>query len=171
LAQPQDAEIAKSAFQIDLDTCTATCPQGQKVAGRAGPREDGLPTFRFTFSRAVCEACPLFDRCVQSKKTGRTVRTRAYETYLQAARARQQTEAFKQLYRLRPAIERKQAELVEKGLRGTRYLGQRKRQLQRLWTGAAVNLRRLFMLAQAQGVDLRAAFSRHVWRPMAATAV
>jgi transposase len=171
LAQPQDAEVAKSAFQIDLDTCTATCPQGQKVAGRAGPREDGLPTFLFTFPRAVCEACPLFDRCVQSKKTGRTVRTRAYEAYLQAARARQQTEAFKQLYRLRPAIERKQAELVQNGLRGTRYLGQRKRQLQRLWTGAAVNLRRLFVLAQAQGVDLRAAFSRHAWRPMAATAV
>jgi hypothetical protein len=171
LAQPQDAEVAKFAFQIDLDTCTATCPQGQKVAGRAGPKEDGLPTFLFTFPRPVCEACPLFNRCVHSKKTGRTVRTGAYEAYLQAGRARQQTEAFKQLYRLRPAIERKQAELVQNGLRGTRYLGQRKRQLQRLWTGAAVNLRHLFMLAQAQDVDLRAAFSRHERRPMAATVV
>jgi hypothetical protein len=68
------------------------------------------------------------------------------------------------LYRLRPAIERKQAELVQNGLRGTRYLGRRKRQLQRLWTGAGVNLRRLFGLAQAKGVDLRAALSDHPWQ-------
>ena len=163
--------MAKSAFQIDLDTGTAACPQEHKVAGRPGPEEDGLPTFLFTFPRTVCETCVLFERCVRSKKTGRTVRTGAYEAYLQAARTRQQTDAFKQMYRLRPAVERKQAELVQNGLRGTRYLGQRKRLLQRLWTGAAVNLRRLFMLAQAQDVDLRAAFSRHAWRPMAATAV
>jgi len=171
LAQPDDVAVAKSAFQLDLDSGTATCPQGQKVAGRPGPEEDGRPTFLFTFPRAACEACPLFDRCVHSKKAGRTVRTQAYEAYLQAARARQQTEAFKELYRLRAAIERKLAELVEHGLRGTRYLGQRKRQLQRLWTAAAVNLRRLFMLAQAQDVALRAAFIRQAWRPMAVTAV
>ena len=90
---------------------------------------------------------------------------------MQAARAQQQTEEFEELYRLRPAIERKETEVVQNGLRGTRYLGQRKRELQRLWTGAAVNLRRLFKLAQAQDVDLRAAFSRHAWWPMAATAV
>jgi Transposase DDE domain len=119
----------------------------------------------------VCEACLLFDRCVHSKKTGRTVRTRAYEAYLQAARARQQTEMFKQLYRPRPAIERKQAELVQNGLRDTRYLGRRKRQLQRLWTGAAVNVRRLFVaLAQARDADLRAAFSLLAWRPETAMA-
>ena len=170
MAQPQDAEVAKSAFQLDLGKYTAVCPQGHKVVGRPGPKEDGQPTYLFTFPRAVCEACPLFGRCVHSKKTGRTVRTGAYESYLQAARAQQQTEAFKQLYRLRPAIERKQAELVQNGLRGTRYLGQRKRGLQRLWTGAAVNLRRLFVLAQARDVDLRAAFSRQAWCPMAATA-
>lgn len=165
LAQPQDAEVAKSAFQIDLDACVATCPQGQTVAGRPGPQEDGQPTLLFTFPRAVCEACPLFQRCVRSHKTGRTVRTRAFEAYLQAARARQQTETFKRLYRLRPAIERKQAELVAHGLRDTRYLGEPKRQLQRLWTGAAVNLRRLFTLAQARGVDLSATLGRPAWRP------
>jgi transposase len=170
MAQPQDAEVAKSAFRLDLDTCTATCPQGHQGAGRPGPKEDGQRTFLFTFPRAVCEACPLFDRCVHSKKTGRTVRTRAYEAYLQAARTRQQTERFKQTYRLRPAIERKQAELVQNGLRNTRYLGQCKRQLQRLWTGAAVNLRRLFALAQAQHVDLRAAFSGQAGQPMAVAA-
>jgi hypothetical protein len=165
LAQPQDAEVAKSAFQIDLEAGTATCPKGQTVVGQPGPEEDGQPTYLFTFPRAVCQVCPLFERCVRSQKTGRTLRTQPFEAYLQTARARQQTEAFKHLYRLRPAIERKQAELVAHGLRDTRYLGEPKRQLQRLWTGAAVNLKRLFTLAQARGVDLEATLSRLTWQP------
>lgn len=168
MAHPQDAEVAKSAFTIDLEAATATCPQGHTVAGQPGPKEDGQPTFMFTFPRATCKACPLFERCVRSKKSGRTVRTRGYEPYLQAARARQETAEFKALYRLRPAIERKQAELVGHGLRDTRYLGESKRQLQRLWTGAAVNLKRLFTLAQSQRVDLRATFSRVEWQPTGA---
>ena len=57
-------------------------------------------------------------------------------------------------------------ELVMHGLRNTRYVGQRKRQLQRLWLGAAVNLKRLFTLAQAQEVDLGAILS-HLGPPKA----
>jgi hypothetical protein len=97
---------------------------------------------------------------VRSKKKGRTVRTRAYEAYLQAARLRQQTAEFDLLYRLRAAVERKIAELVQRGLRHTRYVGEHKRQLQRLWTAAAVNLKRLFRLAEAQEVDLDLLLSR-----------
>ena len=51
-------------------------------------------------------------------------------------------------------MERKQAELVRHGLRGTRYLGRCKRQLQRLWLAAVVNLKRLFKLAETLGIDL-----------------
>jgi len=154
LAQPSDPEVDKSAFDINLDNLTATCPQGHTVTGQRAGKQDGQQLWLFTFPRATCEACPLFARCVRSKKTGRTVRTRAYETYLQAARLRQQTEEFDLLYRLRAAVERKIAELVQRGLRETRYVGEPKRQLQRLWTGAAINLRRLFYLAEAQKVDL-----------------
>ena len=154
LAQPSDPEVDKSAFDIDLDTLTATCPQGHTVTGQRAGKQDGQQLWLFAFPRATCEACPLFKRCVRSKKTGRTVRTRAYEAFLQAARLRQQTEEFDLLYRLRAAVERKIAELAQHGLRETRYLGEPKRQLQRLWTGAAMNLRRLFYLAEAQKVDL-----------------
>ena len=84
--------------------------------------------------------------------------THAHEALLQQARARQQSASFKTLYRLRCAVERKIGELVYHGLRNTRYLGKRKRQFQRLWTGAAVNLKRLFTLAQERQVDIRAAF-------------
>jgi hypothetical protein len=154
LARPSDPEVHKSAFKIDLDKETATCPRGHKSEGQTGSRRDGKPTLRFSFPRATCEACDLFERCVRSKQSGRTVTTHPYEAHLQTARQRQQTEEFRTLYRLRPAVERKIAELVSHGLRCTRYVGQAKRQLQRLWIGAAINLKRLFTLAQAQKVDL-----------------
>ena len=171
LARPSDPEVDKSAFDIDLDALTATCPQGHTATGQRAGKQDGQQMWLFTFPRATCEACPLFARCVRSEKTGRTVRTRAYEAYLQAARLRQQTEEFDLLYRLRAAVERKIAELAQRGLRETRYVGEPKRQLQRLWTGAAINLRRLFYLAQAQKVDLRLLLShlpppRPRWAPV-----
>lgn len=160
LARPSDPEVDKSAFQIDLDAHTATCPQGHTVTGQPGGKQDGQDTWLFTVPRATCEACHLFERCVHSKKTGRTVRTRAYEASLQAARLRQQTAEFDRLYRLRPAVERKIAELAQRGIRETRYVGEPKRQLQRLWTGAAVNLRRLFRLVEVQEADLGMLLSR-----------
>ena len=166
LAKPSDPEVHKSAFQIDLEPQTATCPQGHTVTGKPGPKQDGRPTWLFTFPRATCEACPLFERCVRSKNTGRTVHTGPYEAYLQEARARQQTKEFDTDYRLRPAVERKIGELVMHGLRNTRYVGESKRQFQRLWLGAAVNLKRLFTLAQAQKVDLHVILS-HLGPPNA----
>ena len=102
----------------------------------------------FVFDRTTCEKCPLFTRCVRSKTSGRTVSTSFFEKYLRAARQRQETDEFQKLYRLRPRIEGKQAELVYHGLRNTRYLGKAKRRLQRLWLAAAVNLKRLFKLSE-----------------------
>jgi hypothetical protein len=154
--QPQDPTVDKSAFQIDLEQQTAICPQGQKVSGKPGPREHGQPTLQFVFPRATCEACPLFKRCVRSKVAGRSVSTHPYEAYLRDARLRQQTDAFKERYRLRSAVERKQAELVQHGIRQTRYLGHPKRQLQRLWTAAVANLKRLFRLCEMRNQDLHA---------------
>ncbi len=154
LARPDAPEVDKSAFAIDLAAQTATCPQGHTVSAQAGSPKLGLPTLRFTYPRATCEACPLFKRCVKSKTAGRTVQTHPYEAYLQAARQRQQTDEFQDVYRLRPPIERTQAELVDHGLRNTRYLGHPKRQLQRLWQAAAVNLQRLFRLCESHKTDL-----------------
>ena len=144
----------KSASEIDLQAETATCPAGHTVSARSRQEADGHPILLFTFPRAVCENCSLFARCVRSKTRGRTVRTHAYEAYLQAQRQRQQSNEFKQLYRTRSQVERKVAELSRRGIRHTRYLGEKKRHLQRLWTGAAVNLKHLFHLTEARGVDL-----------------
>jgi transposase len=155
VARSRDPGVHKSAFQIDLEARRATCPGGHTVEGRGRSSQDGQPILSFTFPRATCEACPLFSRCVKSKSRGRTVYTHPYEAYLQDARLRQETDDFDELYRPRAAVERKIAELVHHGIRRTRYLGEPKRQLQRLWTGAAVNLKRLFTLTQARSVELR----------------
>jgi hypothetical protein len=154
MSQPHDPEVAKSAFQIDLEARRATCPQGYTVTGKDRKDRQGRPILAFTFARSDCETCPLFARCVHSKSAGRTVYTHVHEALLREARQRQQTDEFKEIYRLRGRVEGKIAELVGHGLRETRYRGEQKRQLQRLWTGAAVNLKRLFKLAQTQEVDL-----------------
>ena len=158
-SRPADPEVHKSAFHMDLEAQTVTCPQGHTVQGRPSRDRKGRNILRFAFPRAVCEACALFKRCVRSQVAGRRVTTHAYEAYLQKARARQQTEEFKRIYPTRSAVERKIAQLARHGIRDTRYLGDRKRQLQRLWTGAAINLKRLFHLAQSRGIDLRAVFA------------
>ena len=156
-ARPDDPEVDKSAFQIDLETQRATCPHGQQVSGQA-TTSHGRAALKFYFERAVCETCPLFARCVHSKQRGRIVTADEYESYRQAARQRQATDEFRTLYRLRPRVERKQAEMVEHGLRQTRYLGEAKRQLQRLWIAAGINLKRLFRLAEGRRVALRPLF-------------
>jgi len=155
IARPQDGTVDKSAFQIDLEAGLATCPHGHTVVGQPTSQSPDQAGLRFTFPRAGCEACPEFAACVRSKSAGRTVQTGAYESYLQAQRKRQSLPEFRAEYRTRSRVERKQAELVQHGIRHTRYLGGGKRQLQRLWTGAVVNLKCLFRLAEIKNVDLR----------------
>lgn len=154
--QLSDAEVAKAAFRLDLQAQTATCPEGQTVAGRSHKDPQGRPQLVFAFSRRVCKHCRLFERCVQSQTRGRTVYASPFEAYVQVQQQRQQTAEYKALYRMRSLVERPQAELVHHGLRRTRYLGQAKRQLQRLWSGAVLNFKRLSRLAEARAVDLRA---------------
>jgi transposase len=152
MRRPTDPEVDKSAFKIDDQAQTATCPNGQTASASTTQTDPhGRNACSFVFERTICETCPLFSRCVRSKTTGRSVTTSFYEDYLRAARQRQQTDEFKQLYRLRPRIEGKQAELVAHGLRKTRYLGKSKRRLQRLCLAAAVNLQRMFKLADNRG--------------------
>ena len=157
--RPKDPEVAKSAFDIDLEDQTITCPQGHSVTGKPGRDRKGRDILKFTFARSVCASCPLFEACVRSKTSGRTVQTHAHEELLQKTRARQATPEYKEMYCTRSKVERKIGEVARHGIRDTRYLGRKKRQLQRLWTGAAVNLKRLFTLAQDKGCDLATVFA------------
>jgi Transposase DDE domain len=115
---------------------------------------------RFLFPRQVCEACPLFARCVQSKTESRTLTSRYHEALLQKARAKQATPEFRESYRKRAAIERKIADLVGHGLRRARYLGRVKVRLQNHWIAAVVNLRRLFRLFKGDTGQMCQALTR-----------
>jgi len=156
LPEAADPAVAKSAFVLDLETPSATCPAGHTTTTVHTARDPhGRPVLRFTFPRTVCAACPLFARCVQSKTEGRTITSHYHEALLQAARAQQATAEFKDTYRRRAAVERKIADLVGHGLRRARYLGRVKGRLQNYWVGAAVNLKRLFRLFQGDTVQMR----------------
>lgn len=157
LPEASDPAVAKAAFTLDLETPSATCPAGHTTTTtRIARDKQGRPVRRFFFPRAVCEACPLFARCVQSKTEGRTITSHYHEPLLRAARAQQATPEFKEQYRKRAAVERKIADLVGHGLRRARYLGRAKVRLQNHWIGAVVNLKRLFRLCQGDSGRLRA---------------
>ena len=82
-------------------------------------------------------------RCC-SGKGGRRLTTSPGHAALVAARARQETEAFKTAYRAhRGGVEGCLSALVRgQGMRVNRYIGRAKNQLRALFVGAAVNLRR-----------------------------
>jgi transposase len=149
LAVPHNPEVAKTAFTIDLAANSVTCPQGHTTTTFTAEKDDQRrPVKIFVFERKTCAACPLFARCVHSKTQGRSITLHYHEALLQAARQRQATDEFKALYRQRPAVERKIAESSEHGAKQARYLGQLKNRLQAQWTGAVINLKRLFKLFQ-----------------------
>ena len=83
-------------FTINEDERTVTCP-----AGHVRP----VSSKRTVTFGALCAACPLRDRCTTAKD-GRSMTIHPHEGLLRQARAQARTEAFKQAYPTRSAIER-----------------------------------------------------------------
>ena len=131
--------ITLAQFHLDRETCTATCPAGHTVnlKTKKNQRLEGR------FADKVCAACPLRPRCCAGKG-GRGVSFGPQYEVLQAARARQKTDEFKEEYRQhRGPVEGCLSALVRgQGMRVARYKRRAKRYLQALYTAAAVNLLR-----------------------------
>ena len=139
---PQDLipdGITQSHFQVDAKNNTVTCPQGH-IATNPVPVNNSLS---FRFPLRTCAACELRLRCCTGKG-GRTVGISAYYELTEAARARQKTEAFKKAYsQHRSGVEGSLSALVRgHGMRVSRYIGQKKRNWQAIFTGCAANLKR-----------------------------
>jgi len=132
--------ITHEQFCVDREANVAICPAGQ--ISRKGSQHDSGGT-QFRFQRTVCAACPLQARRCNGPN-GRTITISPDHKILSAARARQDTEAFKILYRQhRGGIEGCLSALARgHGVRVKRYIGQSKGHLQALFTGVAFNLRR-----------------------------
>lgn len=141
--------LDKSQFYIDLEKWQVTCPQEHCTDKCRWTKDSkGRKVRRFQFPEDVCLDCPRRQECVGERRKGRSITLHYHEAHLTAARQRQKTEAFRETYRIRSKLERKIAELTRHGSRQARYIGWEKTELQALWTGATVNLKRLFKLAE-----------------------
>ncbi len=95
----------KDAFAIDLGAGTVTCPAGQvaTIAGKARRREA-------RFDASTCQVCPLASRCTK-RSGGRVVTINPNEALLAQARKARWGPEFRQRYRHRAQVERKNAQL------------------------------------------------------------
>ncbi len=134
----RDDRIQKRDFEIDPDAGTVTCPAAQIAAIRTDPSGQR----RARFAKAVCDKCPLRDRCVEPARGARTVNLTPDEELLVAARqALDDPHRAEHLRRTRPRIERLLGLLAHRyKARKARYLGAAKARLQAAWTAALVNL-------------------------------
>ncbi|MCC7366958.1 MAG: IS1182 family transposase, partial [Chloroflexi bacterium] len=126
----------KTAFVLDLEVGSATCPAGQTTQDfKPSPTGGG----QFRFAAAVCAACPLRAQCVRGGG-GRTVSVHPQERLLQEARAFQASPAFAEYRRRRQTVEHRIARLVQLGIRQARDVGTPKILFQLLMAAAVANL-------------------------------
>ncbi|MCC7371081.1 MAG: transposase, partial [Chloroflexi bacterium] len=131
----------QTAFTLDLDATSATCPAGQTTQDFRPSPTGGGP---FRFDVAVCAACPLRTQCVRAVG-GRTVTVHPQERLLQAARAFQASPAFAEYRRRRQRVEHRIARLVQLGIRQAREVGTPKIRFQLLMAAAVAKLTYLAM--------------------------
>jgi hypothetical protein len=135
-AEQNQGRFTKGQFQIDLKDGTCTCPAGQTTGDLKGAGKDARI---FHFAAEVCGACPLRAQCVKGAG-GRSVRVHPQEALLQAARALQESPAFREYRTLRQAAEHRIARLVQLGIRQARYVGTAKTLFQLAMAAAVANL-------------------------------
>jgi len=126
----------KTAFTIDLEVLTCTCPGGQTTGELKRLKGGGG---QFQFAAAVCGACPLRAQCVRGAG-GRTVQLHPQEKLLQAARELQASPAFREYRTRRQVVEHRLARLMQLGLRQARYVGLAKTLFQACLAAAVANL-------------------------------
>jgi transposase len=148
-------------FAIDRETGRVTCPEGEtSILWEPGRDRWGNAVIHAEFARSVCLACRARPLCTRATTEGRemTLRPRERHEALQAARAQQETAAWKAEYARRAGIEGTLPEGVRGfGLRRCRYAGLARAHLQHVITAAAMNLARLAAwLAEAPRAKTRA---------------
>jgi Transposase DDE domain/Transposase domain (DUF772) len=104
-ASAPNGYFSKDDFTIDLEAGTVTCP-----AGHTATIPDTNARRRQARFGAVCADCPLRDCCTK-RSGGRIVEINRDEELLIAARRARWTPEFRQRYRERARVERKNAQL------------------------------------------------------------
>jgi transposase len=132
-------------FQIDWQSQTVRCPAGQQNRSWTVTKDRfGQEVIYVRFAAADCLLCSSRGQCTQAQARSLTFRPQARYLALQAARERQQTEAFKEAYAIRAGVESTISQAVRvSDLRQARYFGLPKTKLQHTITAAAINVRRI----------------------------
>jgi transposase len=136
---------ALTDFFIDWEHEQARCPQGQVSSSWTPTRTRNQEVIKIKFGYATCGACPVRLFCTQSRQRTLTVRRHQAYVALEAARQRELTKAFAELYAQRAGIEGTHAQGVRRmGLRRSRYIGEPRTHLQHVAIATAINLSRLY---------------------------
>jgi hypothetical protein len=154
--------IPKSEFEIDVAEGRVRCPEGHETrdwtwkSEKVGPDKTEVQVMCFAFPREVCEACPRRAECYTEKRRGgRLITFHPDEERLQAARALEQTDYFREQYADRVVIEHRIARLVQLGIRQARYKGRKKTRFQLLMAAAVANLTLVAGKEASKGVSCR----------------
>jgi transposase len=142
-----DQGFGAACFAVDWESKQVVCPQGQTSrVWSASTDTAGQAVIHIQFERSACAGCAVRAACTKAKTGRRTLKLRPQAQYaaLQAARQYQETEAFKQRYRVRAGVEGTLNQGVQAfELRYARYRGLPKTSLQHILTVLAINLTRL----------------------------
>jgi transposase len=145
-----------SKFEKTEDGERIRCPQGH-VSQKATQIKNKPQLEIFQFAPSHCRNCPLRAQCHPTMKDtsrkGRKVRFNDYTPEFERAREKTKTEAYTQVRKEHPMVERTLNELVNHHkARRTRYWGAAKAQLQGLLTGTVMNLKRMVRRVCAQAL-------------------
>lgn len=136
-----------SCFEINWEEQKAICPQKhESISWKPGEDSQKEPVVYIRFHAKTCLQCASRSQCSRAKHSGRSLVLRAEGRHqiLQAARSRQQTQEFKDLYKKRSGIEGTLSQAIRiSGLRRTRYIGLKKTHLQNVLTAIATNIKRV----------------------------
>jgi transposase len=128
-------------FSINWEDETVTCPQGRMSSSWTPVQDAGKALIKVKFSQSDCKVCPARTSCTGTTRRTLTLHSREQMQALFAARSRESTDAFKQIYRHRAGIEGTHSQGVRTmDLRRSRYIGLRKTHLGHVAVATAVNV-------------------------------
>lgn len=128
-------------FSINWEDETVTCPQGRMSSSWTPVQDAGKALIKVKFSQSDCKVCPARASCTGTTRRTLTLHSREQMQALFAARSRESTDAFKQIYRHRAGIEGTHSQGVRTmGLQRSRYIGLRKTHLGHVAVATAVNV-------------------------------
>lgn len=135
----------RSAFTIDYDARTATCPQGNASHRWYDSAIRGKPAVIIQFHARTCRPCPARAQCTTARGgRGLTLPPRDQYELQAAARAAQDSTGWQEDYKRRAGIEAAISQAVTvTGSRRARYRGLARTRLEHLYSAVALNLWRL----------------------------